>query len=36
MKKIARNTRGWQKVAMQVVEGPNHIIGQNGNYKKVV
>ena len=36
MKKIARNTRSWQKVAVQLVESPNHIRGQNGNYKKLV
>ena len=36
MLKVARNTRSCQKVAVQLVEGPNHIRGQNGNYKKVV
>ena len=36
MKKIARNTRVCQKVAVQLVEGPNHIRGQNDNYKKLV
>ena len=36
MKKIARNTSSCQKVAVQLVESPNHIRGQNGNYKKLV
>ena len=36
MQKYARNTRVGQKVAVQLVGGPNHIRGQNGNYKKLV
>ena len=36
MKKVARNTRNCQNVAVQLVEGPNNMRGQNGNYKKLV